>query len=265
MKIGNIECYGVIYKITNIINNKCYIGQTTKGFNRRYCYHGKGIERVYKFHKKCKKDGLSYNECLLGSIEKYGFDAFEVIEIFDVAFSQFELDIKEKHYIKLFDSFINCGEGYGYNKDRGGKPNIQNTFDNKSEEEKQSIKDRIENKRKEWYENLTIEELNQLKDNHRKATISQWENLSNKEREYMGNKISEGKKGKCLGKNNPHAKSVICLTTNMIFDTAKEGAEFYGIKNASRIASCCKGNAYSSGKLSDGTKLVWRYITIIEL
>lgn len=27
MNIGNIECYGVIYKITNLVNNKCCKGK----------------------------------------------------------------------------------------------------------------------------------------------------------------------------------------------------------------------------------------------
>lgn len=36
MKIGNLEVYGVIYKITNKVNNKVYIGQTVLGFKKRY-------------------------------------------------------------------------------------------------------------------------------------------------------------------------------------------------------------------------------------
>lgn len=43
MKLGKLEVYGVIYKITNTINNKVYIGQTTqnKGFDRRYKHRKK--------------------------------------------------------------------------------------------------------------------------------------------------------------------------------------------------------------------------------
>ena len=62
------------------------------------------------------------------------------------------------------------------------------------------------------------------------------------------------------GKSNPNSKSVVCLTTRKIFFTAKEGAEYYGIKSKANICQCCKGSYKSAGKLSNGTKLVWRYL-----
>lgn len=34
-----IENIGYIYKITNLINNKCYIGQTTKSIEERWNQH----------------------------------------------------------------------------------------------------------------------------------------------------------------------------------------------------------------------------------
>ena len=66
------------------------------------------------------------------------------------------------------------------------------------------------------------------------------------------------------GKNNCNAKTVICITTNMVFDTATEAVKYYGI-NSSGVVDCCKGRQKSAGKSPDGTKLVWRYLTIIEL
>lgn len=120
MKIGNLEVYGIIYLIRNKINNKMYIGQTIKekGFNGRYCCKGIGMERVYKYHLKCKEtNNNSFNKYLFNSIEKYGFDAFEVNEVFDIAFSQEELNIKEECWILYYDSFNN---GYNFTVGGGG-------------------------------------------------------------------------------------------------------------------------------------------------
>lgn len=68
-------------------------------------------------------------------------------------------------------------------------------------------------------------------------------------------------------KNRPyvlpsHAKSVICTTTNMIFPTVKDAAEYYNIPNLrSHISRWCNGskNFNYLGKLPDGTKLKWKY------
>ena len=119
MRIGNLEVYGIIYKITNKINNKCYIGQTTNkyGFKGRYRQSGdSSIERVYKYHIHERERGKSFNDHLLKSIEKYGFEAFEVIEVLDVAFSKEELNTKEIMYINIFNSLKN-----GYNMTSGGE------------------------------------------------------------------------------------------------------------------------------------------------
>lgn len=116
--IDGQEYYGIIYKITNTINNHCYIGQTTnkRGFRGRYDSAGNGIERVYNFYKREKKGNRHYNKHLFSAIEKYGFEAFNVCEIFDTAKSKDELNEKEIYYIALFDSYHN-----GYNMTPGGE------------------------------------------------------------------------------------------------------------------------------------------------
>ena len=119
--INGKEYYGIIYKIENVLTHEVYIGQTTEsqGFNGRYRNKGAGIERVYKFHKSKKKSGLSYNQHLLGSIEKYGLAAFFVDEVFDTALTFDELNDKEAFHVKQFDSYYN-----GYNQTFGGDNKI---------------------------------------------------------------------------------------------------------------------------------------------
>ena len=93
-----MEVYGIIYLIRNKVNGKCYIGQTKnkKGFKGRYKAKGKGIERVYNYYKNAKEYGRWTNNYLFNSIIKYGFNAFEVIEEIDVAYSLEELNKLEK-------------------------------------------------------------------------------------------------------------------------------------------------------------------------
>ena len=104
MKIGNLEVYGIIYKITNKINGKVYIGQTIQkgGFDRRYCHNLKKY---------------THNQHLKRSIERYGIDNFEINKVFDIAFSKIELDVKERCWIQYYNS---CDINYGYNIAEGG-------------------------------------------------------------------------------------------------------------------------------------------------
>ena len=112
MKINNIKIYGVIYKITNIVNGKIYIGQTTRenGFDDRY---KGGLEKT------------THNKHLKRAIKKYGIENFNICKTFDIAFSKEELDIKEDCWISIYNSM---NPKYGYNKQTGGshgKPNSE--------------------------------------------------------------------------------------------------------------------------------------------
>lgn len=90
--------YGIIYKITNILNQKCYIGQTTKTAEIRFNQHK-------RFNKRSK---ISY------AIKKYGANNFK-IETLEIAY-EIELEYLEKYYIQIYDSIKN-----GYNITSGGK------------------------------------------------------------------------------------------------------------------------------------------------
>ena len=60
-----------------------------------------------------------------------------------------------------------------------------------------------------------------------------------------------------LPENNV-GKSVICLSTGKIFDKVIEGANNYNC-NPTGISLCCKNKLNYSGKLTNGTKLIWMY------
>jgi hypothetical protein len=94
----------IIYKITNLVNNKIYVGQTVSSIGTRISQH---------FHQSIKKNG----DGLLGkAIRKHGRKNF-IIEQIDLASSLDELNKKEIYWIKELDSHVKNG---GYNLAFGG-------------------------------------------------------------------------------------------------------------------------------------------------
>jgi group I intron endonuclease len=90
--------FGIIYKVTNKINGKVYIGQTVRGLHERRRKHNYS-KQVCHFHN---------------AIRKYGKDSFkwEVLEECD---TPNELNEMEFHYIEQFNSIEE-----GYNMVSGG-------------------------------------------------------------------------------------------------------------------------------------------------
>lgn len=101
---------GYIYKITNIINNKIYIGLTMTTIEQRWQSH---IKTAYS------KNSKDYNNLLKKAIRKYGKENF-IIEQIDAADTLEELKEKEKYWIKHYNSFCLLQDSWGYNLTRGG-------------------------------------------------------------------------------------------------------------------------------------------------
>lgn len=92
-----------IYKITNLINGKCYVGQSVD------------IQKRWKREKEDASNinSHSYEYPLMRAFRKYGFDnfIFEVIEECKIE----ELNEKEVYWIDYYDTFF-----HGYNQTLGG-------------------------------------------------------------------------------------------------------------------------------------------------
>jgi len=61
------------------------------------------------------------------------------------------------------------------------------------------------------------------------------------------------------GSKNGMARRVQCITTGEIFDTVRAAVIKHNVASSS-IAKCCQGKRNSAGRLSDGTKLKWKYL-----
>lgn len=194
---------GFIYKITNQINGKIYIGQTVQSIATRWKQH---INDAYA-QQKCLH--------LCAAIVKYGEANFTVEEIEKCPLD--ELDQREIYWIKKYDS-QNCG----YNITAGGKGT--------NKEISQELLEEL------WDKGLTTEEIAQETNCTR-----QW--VRKRLKSYENYNADEGRKrgAKHGGKAKNHCVQQYDINGNLIqeFISIKQATESTGINNISR--SCIKG------------------------
>jgi len=96
----------IIYKITNIVNSKIYVGQTIGSLYDRWCGHKSETKRGYKYP-------------LYQAFVKYGIDNFtvELLETLPINSTQEDLDNREKWWIATLQTL----SPKGYNLDVGGR------------------------------------------------------------------------------------------------------------------------------------------------
>lgn len=199
--------YGIIYKVTNLINGKLYIGLTTKNLEKRRKEHVKQVnnDSQLAFHR---------------AIRKYGLDNF-IWEVIDNAENKDELCNKEIYWISYYKTYTQLKNSNGYNMTVGGEGGTGRVF---SEETKQIMS--------ELKKGLFDGENNPMYGKHHTKETA--------------NKISKSLKGKYVGGKNPRAKAIIQLTLDGDFvaehSNAKEVAVTrFNAVNGTNIIQCCRG------------------------
>lgn len=139
--------YGYIYKTTNLINGKIYIGQ----------------HKSSKFDKSYIGSGLLFKR----AINKFGFDNFVCIPI-DFAYSKNELNDKEIFWINFYNS---QDLNIGYNISGGGYKGPQIMSESTKEKLRQ--------------QNLGKRHTKISKDKISKASIEHWSNPEIKEKQHQ--------------------------------------------------------------------------------
>ena len=216
---------GYIYKITNKLNNKVYIGQTICQPSKRWYHHlaDANLGSNVKFHR---------------ALRKYGKDNFtrDIIEEIDDEL----LDEREIYWIEYYDSFKN-----GYNSTKGGDVVPRNdipvicleTFLVYASCEK-AQQDTGINK-------VHIAECARYADKRATAGGYHWMSLS----EYE----TKGPIYRTLG-NALNSKSVICVETGKVYKSILEASKDTGIARATI-------HKHLTGEQTDGFKhkYHWRY------
>ena len=140
----------VIYKATNKINGKLYIGKTEVGLGLRMLKHRSNSKKPKTYFER--------------ALAKYGWDNF-IFETIDFAQSAKELSEKEKYWIKYLNS---TNKEIGYNCSPGGDgfqsewftPDIRKKMSERSSGEKnhyygkkhsEEVRKRISEHHKEYY------------------------------------------------------------------------------------------------------------------
>lgn len=285
--------YGIIYKITNTINGKVYIGQTIHTFSQRY----QGDISNTK------------NEHLKRAISYYGKDAFQIDEVFDVAETKEELDEKEKFYI---DSFKSNQKRYGYNLMGGGHngTHAEETRRKIGEAQKGELnhmygkygKDNPKYSRVSLHCDYCGKQIEVLQTDVRRSRFHYCSDECRKSSnlhfpkqepkrvqttcancgklfETFPSKLKSRKNMYCskecqnehfktlfAGENNPNfnnhkvaggsngrAKKVLCLTTGEVFDCAIDAGKKYGLSRG-LIPACCRGEQKTAGGKE------WKYL-----
>ena len=197
----------IIYKITNQINGKVYIGQTVRTLSERFKEHAR------------KKSYLG------NAIKKYGKGSFTVEKI-DQSFNVDDLNAKEIFWIKEYNSLMPSG----YNLCFGGG----NTM---GYNHKESSKIMMATKKEGMYKK---EENPFYGKKHTKETREKMRKAWDKNRKE---KLAEDSR---IRNPINQAVRVRNVETGEIFDSVKSAAEAYGLKDT-HITRVCRGKRKRTG------------------
>ncbi len=237
--------YGIIYKATNKLNNKVYIGQTTKSLKHRKKTHATNAT----YHGKMNHN-LNYFQKALNKYEKEGFIWEKIDEVFDVnedSTNQNWLNEKEIFYIQKYKSI---DSQFGYNLTTGGS----NGKHSEATKKKMSRSQKGHKVSEEARKNMSEAKIGvKLSEEHkRKLSELNKDKILTTEHKL---KISESLKGHTqstetlekMSKNQNNIISVMCLNTSEKYHSAGEASrKVYG--STSRyggiLKSCRRGTPF---------------------
>ena len=230
-----------IYKITNQVNGKMYIGITRQSLDKRWQSHIRDVK--YPFQK---------------AIQKYGAHQFKKEEI-EIVYSEDEAIEKEAYWIKYFDSIKH---GYNILPKGARKPISINTY------KRPVVAIHILEKRPLYFESLlacakvlnigvaSVRNIaNGLSHTYHNYTFVFEDEFKMYELESILSKVPKKKNIK-----KQKVEAFILKTKEPLkqFNTLSE-APIYFSTSATHISSVCRGKRHAAGKYQS-QKIGWRYI-----
>lgn len=197
----------IIYKITNKINGKMYVGQTTRSLEERMKEH-------------YRHDFIVIDKAL----KKYGTDSF-LIEVIDNANDINELNEKEKYWIYKLNTLAPNGYNQCFGGDNSCGFHYRDESKNKMSESKKNKYQGIGNpfySKKHSYES-------KLKMNSKRKGMS---HLNEEQVKHL--------------RESHFVRTVKNIDTGEVFDSIKEASERYRI-NPTHITRVCKGRRKMTG------------------
>ena len=228
-----------IYKHTNNINGKIYIGQTNNP-DKRWGSNGE--------HYKPREEGTSHFYC---AIKKYGWENFSH-EILATCESRDQANELEQYYIKTLDS---TNPDIGYNLSSGG--NIRDWYAQASDERKKEYQD----KRREISYRLWSDSEYREKQRIGMEKVMQSEEYKNKMSEIIKERYTDEEYKKKWKKavRQKSGQPIQCIETKEIFRCITEATEAMGGKSQSNSINFCL-----NGKYKTAYGYTWRRITLEE-
>lgn len=245
--------YGIIYKISNIINGKVYIGQTTKTLEERKSEH------IRKINVR--------GQAIYSAFRKYGLHNFKW-EIIDKAINQDELNHKEIYWIAHYNSYGKDGYNMSIGGEGFGSGEYSVNFGRKlSKEHREKISRSLSGENHHFYgKKLSKEHRDKLRKSkegfvftkeHRNKISEACRGKLNgfygkKHTEESRRRMSKAKRGGKAKQARPVAKLTIDGGLVEFFDCAKDGAKSVN-GDRSAVIKCCKG------KQKHHKGFVWKY------